>query len=284
MDKYNRQYILEIQRKDGTLLKIKRPFTVEFEIHRNSLSSANVASFRIYNLNADNRNQIRRDQFDFYDVREVSFYAGYGDNLPLAFKGNINQAWSVRQGVDFITQIESYDGGFAYLNAVTSDQFPQNTQTQSIVTSLVKSLPGVKIGAIGTYQGSISRGQSVNGNTTDILIQQTNGGFFIDNGIANCLNDHECIEGSIPLITAKSGLLGTPVKENTYINFEMLFEPNLKIGQLIRLESQTAEHWNGDHKVILIKHTGTISESVSGSAITSVGLLPGVFTPVKQAE
>lgn len=282
MDKYNRNYILLIEKKDGTLLRVTRPFTVEFDIHRNSLSSANVASIRVYNLSPNNRGQIRKDQFDFGDLRSITFAAGYGDNLSLAFKGNISQAWSVREGTNMVTQIESYDGGYAYINAVTNDQFPKDTPQSSILDSLVKNLPGVSVGAIGSYEGQISRGNSYNGSTTDILNQITGGGFFIDNGKANCLNDDECLEGDIPLVNAQSGLLGTPVKESTYINFDMLFEPSLRVGQLIELQTLTSDNFNGTHKVLSLKHHGMISEAVCGVAITSVGLLPGVFTPIPQ--
>lgn len=278
MDKYNRNYLLLVQKKDGTTLQIKRPFTVEFDIHRNSLSSANVASFRIYNLAPNNRSQIRKDQFDWGDLRTISFAAGYGDNLSLAFGGNISQAWSVREGTNMITQIESYDGGFAYINAVTGQSFPAGTPQSTVIDTLVKSLPGATPGSIGTFVGQISKGNSYNGSTTDILTQITGGGFFIDNGKAHCLNDNECLSGDVPLINAQSGLLGTPVKEATFINFDMLFEPSLRVAQLVNLQSQTAEaDFNGTHKVLSLKHTGTISEAVCGNAITTVGLLPGVF-------
>lgn len=284
MDKYNRNYILFIQKKDFTTLKVTLPFTVEFDIHRNSLSSANVASIRIYNLSPNNRSQIRKDQFDFGDLRTISLMAGYGDNLSLAFQGNISQAWSVREGNNMITQIESYDGGYAYVNSITNQSFPSGTPQKSIIDSLASSLPGVSVGAIGNFPGEISRGNSMSGSTTDLLRDISGGAFFIDNGKAHCLKDNECLEGNIPLINSKSGLLGTPIKEQTYINFDVLFEPSIKVGQLIRLDSETAEHFNGTHKVLSIKHRGIISEAVCGTAITSVGLLPGVFTPVPEAQ
>ncbi len=284
MDKYNRNYILLVQKRDGTTLKIQRPFTVEFDIHRNSLSSANVASIRVLNLAPETRSQIRKDQYDFGDLRSISFFAGYGENLSLAFTGNITQAWSVREGTNFVTQIESFDGGFAYVNATTEQAFPGGTQQSTIIDSLAKSLPGVTVGAIGNYEGQISRGNSYSGSSTNILAELTGGGFFIDNGKVYCFKDNECLAGDILVINPKSGLLGTPVKETTYINFDVLFEPTIRVGQLVRLESQTAEVFNGTHKVLSIVHRGIISEAVAGSAITSVGLLPGTFNPIEEVS
>lgn len=287
MDKFNRNYILLIEKRDGSLLTIKPPFTIEFDIHRNSFSSANAGQIRIYNLSLNNRSQLRKDQYDYSSEqarRKIVLKAGYGDNLSLAFQGNITQAWSVREGVNMITQIESFDGGYAYVNAITGDQFPANTETRSIIDSFVQNLPGIQPGAIGNYEGKITRGNSFNGNTTDLLSEITGEGFFIDNGKAHCLKDDECLAGSIPIINAESGLLGTPILEQQFITFEMLFEPSLKIGQLIQLESQTATHFNGLHKVISLVHRGIISEAVSGNATTTVGLLPGSYTEVPEAS
>lgn len=282
MNKFERSYIVAIEDRDGTMIRIRNPFTVEFDIHRNSFSSANVASIRLYNLNSDTRNKIRKDQYDFGDIRNISFVAGYGNSLSLAFEGTISQAWSVREGTDYITQIESYDGGFAYVNAITSSQFSSGTPQNSIIRALIKNLPGVTLGAVGDYAGEISRGNSYSGSTTNILSEITNGGFFIDNGKAYVLQDEEALSGNIPTISAKTGLLGTPILEQQNIQLKMLFEPGLRVAQLVKLESQTETRFNGIHKVISLKHTGMISDSVAGTATTTVGLLPGVFTTVDE--
>jgi hypothetical protein len=266
---------LQVQTQDGGVLTVEPPFTMEFDITRNILTSANVSSIRIYNLSKNNRNQIRKNVNDYGDLRQITFTAGYGTNLPVVFTGNISQAWSVREGVNVITQVESFDGGFAFTNGLTNEQFPSGTPQSTIIASLAGSLPGVTLGAIGNYPGVTSRGNSYSGTTTDLLRELTGGGFFIDNGKVNCLGDSECLQGEIELINSASGLLGTPVREQTILNFDMLFEPRLVIGQKIQLQSITESNFNGFYKVISIKHRGMISEAVCGDAITSVGLFYG---------
>ncbi len=297
MVKFNRAYRLDVEKRsrDGDIT-IELPFTVEFEIHRNSFSSANIAQFRIYNLNPNNRGQIQRNQYDALDQRIVEFHAGYGNNLSLGFKGRISQAWSQREGVDFITTIESYDGGFAYNNAITNIQFPANTQQQTIVEDMATSMTkpdsgGLSLGAIGTFPGSIPRGNTFTGNTTKILSEMVGDGFFIDNEKVNCLSDTECIAGTPFLINSQAGLLGTPLVEESFIQLEMIFEPSLRVGQLVELDSTTADEeftgvrgtskYNGIHKVIGIRHRGMISAAVCGNAISTVSLLPGNFTEVE---
>lgn len=275
MDKFKRNYVLEVQTQTGNTLFVTLPFTMEFDIIRNSYSSANISSIRVYNLSAKNRNLIRKDRTDYGALRTIKLRAGYGTNLPVIFVGNVTQAWSVREGVDFITQIESFDGGFAYANAITNEQFIAGTPLSSIIDTFIETLPGVSKGAVGDYPGAIGRGNSYSGSTTSLLDEITGGGFFIDNERAYCLGDNECIQGAIQVINSASGLLGTPVREEIYLNFDILFEPRLSVAQKIQLDSITGANFNSAYKVVSLKHRGTISDAVCGDAVTSVG----VFAP-----
>ena len=277
--KFGRNYYLSVQGAAGETLIIQPPFTIEFDITRNILSSQNFSSIRIYNLALNTRNELRKDAWAYDDLRTVVLKAGYGNNLPIIFAGNISQAWSVREGVNFITQIECFDGGFAFTNGVTTQNFPEGTNQETVIDTLVNSLSplGVTPGVIGSYPGQNQRANSYTGSTTDILTELTGGGFFIDNGKVHCLGDSECLNGEIQIIDSSSGLLGTPVRENTYLNFEILFEPRLIIGQKIKLQSITGANFNSFYKVVSLKHKGMISPAVCGDATTSVG----VFAPTQ---
>lgn len=273
--KFGRTYRLKVQTVDNSTIGIQLPFTVEFDITRNVLTSANVASLRIYNLSQVTRNKIRKNINDYGALRGVNFQAGYGDTLSLAFNGNITQAWSVREGVNFVTQIESFDGGYAFANAKTDSTFPTGTPNTAIVTSFFGDLSqnGVTPGAIGkSFTGAITRGNAYSGNTCDVIKEFTSGRFYIDNGKSYCLDDNECLLGQIAVIDANAGLLNTPVWEQSILNFDMLFEPRLQMSQLIQLTSVTEPILSGQYKVISLKHRGTISAAICGDAITSVGL------------
>lgn len=213
----------------------------------------------------------------------VLLRAGYGTNLATIFTGNVSQAWSVREGVNFITQIECFDGGFAFVNGVPPQTpFPAGVGTRDVARAFISNLPHVEVGAIGNYEGTLSRGNSYSGNAVDILNREIlGGGFFIDNGKGNALKTNEyIITPTVPVINAKSGLLGTPVLEQTVVRFDMLFEPSLIVGQKIKLDSITGDgNFNGEYKITAVKHRGTISGAVAGSVITTgefFGLSNGV--------
>lgn len=289
--KFDRNYILSVQLADGSFLTIRPPFTIEFDITRNILTSANNCQIRIYQLNARNRDLLRYDFSNYGTVRQISLRAGYGTNLPLVFIGNIAQAWSVRESTNFISTIECFDGGFAFVNGIipAGTNFPSGTPMETVYTTLMTYLPGVTFGALGpTFTNSpngeqyvTSRATTYQGNTSDTLSELTGGAFFVDNGRSYILGNSECILGQVAKIDSSTGLLGTPLREDNIVRFEMLFEPGILIGQIIELRSLTNQalssqnnrdifdNVNGFYKIVSVKHRGMISESVCGELITT---------------
>lgn len=287
MDKRRRNYRLFVEEgyrtfdqvaagvPSGPLVEIEPPFTLEFDIIRNDLASSNTATFRIYNLSKTTRTKIHKDQFATNLYKGIELRAGYENVIPTIFKGNIKLAWSTREGQVSITKIEAYDGGFAFLNGRVDQTFQAGTSNNQVLDAIIKTLPGVNPGAVGNFPGVLTRGNAISGNSADVASQLSNGSFFVDLEKAYCLNDNECIPGAIDVINSASGLLGTPVLEETSLKFDIIFEPRLLIGQKVRLESITATNFNTEYRVCSMHHRGMISDSVCGTAITSVGLWYG---------
>lgn len=280
MEKFDRRYKLYVQTTDGGTLLIPTEFTMEFDITRNDLSGVNQGNIIVTNLSDVTRDKIRKDVYSFWDSNRLfTLQAGYGEELSTIFKGNINRAWSTRQGVDFKTYIEGQDGGAASINATTSQPFGKGTPLQMVIERVLQDLVphGVAIGSVGKFPGELSRANVYNGPTIQILSELTNGAFYIDNMTAYCLTDKEVIKDRLLILNSQSGLLGTPYKEETNIHVEMLFEPRVKVGMEVQLESTTELHFNStNYKVVGIQHKGIISQSVGGTAKTMLTLMSGV--------
>lgn len=280
MIKFGRNYKIDIETELGTTLEVTLPFTIEFDIIRTTLSSANICQVRLYNLAQVKRSQIAFNVFNQSKYRPILLKAGYGTNLTTIFSGNMSQAWSVREGVNFITQIECFDGGFAFVNGKIEISFPAGTPLQIVIRTLMEKLSdyGISLGAVGTFPGVLSKGNTYNGNIAQILFELTGGAFFIDNETAYALPSNEYATGlgsgiqsqPVVIINTDTGLLNTPVLEQSIIRFDMLFEPSLNVGRLANLISLTNPLLNGLYIVTSVKHRGIISESVAGSLITTV--------------
>lgn len=290
--KLGRNYVLTITLATGEVIQVQNPLTIEFDITRNVLTSANVCQLRVYNLSRSNRSLIRYDFDSFGIYKGVLLQVGYGTNLYTVFSGNISQAWSIREGNNFITQIECFDGGFAIVNGRTDRNFIAGTSQETILRAIMSDLEpaGISFGAISPsfvqdpsgMLYTIPRGSAYSGNTYDLLQEITGRAFFIDNQKSYCLDSADTFISSITEIDASTGLLGTPLRETTIVTFDMLLEPSLTLGQQINLQSQTFDtssngqsSVNGISKVVSLKHRGMISDAVCGSAITTVGLFYG---------
>ena len=274
MLKFGRNYMLTVQVNAVQTVTIQLPFTMQFDITRNVLSSANVCQIRIYNLGQKTRNLLRFNMMDQQTFVDVKLKAGYGNvasNLPILFDGNITRGWSQREGVNFITYLQCFDGGFAFANGQTNMTFPASTTNESIIASLIGSMPHTTVGAVGSFPGSLSRGNAYAGNTADLLRQNFNNAFFIDNGVGHCINNDEYIVDSpIVQVNADSGLLGTPLREQNVLHFDILFAPEIKPGRLVNLASLTDPSFNGLKKVTAVSHRGVISGAVAGEAVSLV--------------
>lgn len=297
--KLGRNYSLSISGTNFPIpLVITLPFTLEFDITRNTLTSANVCQVRLYNLSPQNRNKLRRAVTTGWSepLETITLRAGYsgyggsspnpigsdfGVNLPVIFSGNVSEAHSYREGINFVTQIECYDGGFAFVNGQVPSglSFPKGTPYKTIITALIASLPNITVGAVGNYLGVLSRTFTPTGSTIEVLKQLTGGGFFIDNGMGYALgnNEYSLSPGPPPVVDAASGLLNTPILENGIVTFNMIFEPSLSIGTGLHLVSKTLEtgvgqqlaNYSGFYKITSVKHRGIISQTVCGDAVTT---------------
>jgi hypothetical protein len=298
MDKFQRNFIMQIQGGDGKTYTFRYPTTLEFHIESRALASANTGSFRLYNLNGNTRKVIYKDYFDIEgpnSLRLVTLMAGYGDNLSQVFYGNIKEAQSFRDegSVNFITSIDCYDWSFAMVNAISKDtlgppSYPLSLARSTVIERLVDDLTkvGVTKGVINKegfdlggppYLKAYTPAASYDGNTWEALKHETNDHCFISNGTVHCMLDDDCFEGDTALIDSSTGLLSTPKKCRNLLKVDILFEPSIKLGQRVELLSQSEPLYNGPYKVIGIEHHGIISGAVGGKCRTSLLLNAGEF-------
>lgn len=297
MQKFNRVYQLKIEADDQVrpasqvtpantkYVTIELPYTVEFEISRANLSSSQTATFRIYNLGLQTRNAIQKDAYQFI-FRAIQFRAGYespdGSFIPLIFNGTVKTAYSYRQGVDFITEIEAYDSAWAMSQGFSTLSLPSGVTASQVVAQLANDLPGLAgTPIIGDFPTATRRGSVYSGNTWGLIQQLTNNLAVIDNGQLKALKLNEIFKGGLPLISPETGLLGSPKRTSSFIECEMIFEPRLTLCQIVELESVTNPQFNRFWKVVGIQHRGMISPAVAGSATTTATLW---FTPYEFRE
>ena len=264
---------------------VASPYTLEFDINRNVLSQVNTATFKVYNLGPETRDKFYKDRADLTLYRQLILRAGYDGNMPIVFQGNILSADSYKNGTDIITEIICNDGGIATIAGFVNQAFGISKSQSDVINGLATQVP------LSTWSGIVpasfakvyKRGLSISGSPWQELRKLTNGRCFIDCETIYALNDYDAIEGELALVNSETGLISAPRKYREYIEAEMIFEPRIRVGQVIRLESTINRYINGTYKVTGFKHSGTISEAVSGDCKTTMHVFTGT-SPLREYQ
>lgn len=272
--KFGRNYRLDIFNPSGKQITIAPPFSIQFTINRNTLASANKASMVLYNLAPATRNQIFKDRFSITEYWRISLFAGYGNRLHNVFTGNIFEAFSYKQGTEWITSLDCFDGMDAIQNGFTSMTVQAETPKENILTNIINDMPNVIKGLFGSIaEGEAPRGKALIGQSSTILSEETNGKYFIDGEIVNILDDAEVLPGAVISLDPED-LLTTPRRREAFLDVLTLFEPQVNIGRVYQIESLESRY-NGQYKIMGFNHNVTISEAQAGKATTNLSLYFG---------
>ena len=288
MEKFHRNYKItfEIGHRENLTnlipeeeITIEYPFSVDFKSSNSiNLSNAGECNLRLYNLPEDVQRKLWKDNFNNTKYILMEFCAGYQDTLLVIFFGFINQCYSYRKSgaVDYVTEIQADNNSLIALWGFTNVTISQNTEIENILKELFKNAPGVEVGYITQDIKPLKRDKTFIGQTLELLGREYGGyDIYLDNNEINILNTNEVVPGDILVISADSGLLGSPRRAEQYLEIEMLFEPRIKIGQAIQLQSSSLSWFNQIYKVVSVVHQGTISPVECGKVITTITLSLG---------
>lgn len=296
MLKFQRNYKIkfEIGRRDNLRnyipeeeVTVSYPTTLHMNVtHGINMSNISRGKFQLYNLSEQIQAKLWKDLYNLTKYITMEVYAGYGDNMSLIFRGDVNTCYSYREsgGVDFITDIQSDDGTYLFQYGICNHTFTKGTKFENLLRTLLEEVPLYKLGYITANIPPIKRDKTFIGQTMDLLGREYGEyQIFVDKGELNILGSNEVVPGIIPVLTAESGLLGSPRRGEQYLSCEMIFEPQLKIGQAIELISDSLSNVNNLYKVVGLTHSGTISPVESGTLITQVQLYMG-YAPFEELK
>lgn len=262
-------------------VNIEFPLTLYLDVSRNTLASANKGYFKIINLKEETRRKIFHDRYNTLTYRQIVLTAGYESEpkLPIIFQGNILSAYSYRQKQDWVTEIEALDGGFGIINGQVSTTLPSGYNIRSVIESAIRTMPNVAMGAVGDVEPNEqnARGVTMMGNSWDVINATVPDAVaFVDNEKANVIGKNEYIASDDEpfLISSDTGLLETPRRFDARLDVKMMFEPRLRMGQLVQLLSQE-KYYNGLYSVIGVQHRGVISGAVGGELTTIASVWKG---------
>ena len=262
---------------------------IKFRVERGLGYTNNTATMEIFNLNPTTRRFLIQDLYNLpVNKRLVNLSAGYlGKDkqrkiFNKLFIGDLMEAGSVRVETDIITKLFCQEGGY-YLNApeaFVNKSFGSGVTGNDILRTLLEAI-GLNINALVCSDETkkelqnIQQPRSLIGNSYSLLKKEYGQNFFVDNGTPTILKFGEVLTGKVPIITSSTGLIGTPLRQDTKIIVKTMFEPRIILGQILEIQSSSTPEYNGQYKVVGISHEGTISPSQNDDLITTLQLFIG---------
>ncbi|MDF1593740.1 MAG: hypothetical protein P1P89_19710 [Desulfobacterales bacterium] len=250
--RFNRDFELKIEALGGEIT-ITPPMRIQFQADKSIYGGLNKIQVQLENLEERKRLALVKDA---EQNKRIPFQlkVGYEGQLKLMFKGTVHKGSNERQGPDLISKIEGLDGGFDFLNSFTSKTVEG---AQKAIDECLADMLNTSKGKI-TQRSELSRPKVLVGNTAKLIEDMVgpNETWYIENEQLYIVKSDEVVERFISLVTAQTGLISTPSRENQQTTFETLMNPAIKIGNLVNLKSQTAPYLDGVYRVETISSQG----------------------------
>ncbi|OWO79300.1 hypothetical protein B5C26_21220 [Photorhabdus luminescens] len=266
MKQFGRQLKLNIGNKKESI-EITN-LRVAFEVSKTITSEPNPATIRVYNLNQSHRNLITSKVYN-----RVSLAVGY-DELRVIYTGDIIEAKTLRDDLDFIIELTCGDGYEAYTGALVNKTLKAGATDTDILSETTKSMKVGNSVIDLPKDRQLPRGKVLTGNARDIMhkIARNNGAdWSVQDGNMVVLPKNKVLadnEGFV--LSQETGMIGSPEKTDDGLQITCLCNPALRIGGLIRIQSIIPEY-NGDYKITELEHSGDFMSDDWNTLITCTG-------------
>lgn len=298
MEKFSRVYSIVFTFKtfeNGKLsekikeVRVDYPLTVELAIGRSVSYFTNNANVVIYGLDENKRRELGKDKYNLKKYIRMEIYAGYDKKVWLVYRGSVTECYSYRQGgeTEFRTIISSSDAAIEMLADIQSRSFSESIDMSTRINNIASNLVELKLGVISPYivfPEKSERGSIFTGTALDMLSQiadidgdeGTENVMNIDLGKVNFLQQYKDVikKYGILKVDDSTGLLGTPIRRESILSIQTLFEPAANINQLCYVDVKSLK-LRGYFKVMSVSHDGVISGAKCGALTTTLDLYLG---------
>ncbi|MCB4360914.1 phage protein [Quatrionicoccus australiensis] len=219
----------------------------QFSTRRGDFQTPNSADIRIYNVSDKTADRIRQT-LPQPEFTRIVVQGGYDGNFGVLFDGEIIQVRHGRESpTDTYLDITAADGDSAYNYSVTAMSLAAGSTPNDEVSAILKDMArhGVTAGHVPDLPGNpLPRGKVIYGMSRDALrnvAENTQTSWSIQDGKLQMVPETSYIEGEIPVITSATGMIGLPTQTQNGINVRVLLNPNIKIGQAIKLDNKSIQ-------------------------------------------
>lgn len=223
---------------------------VSFTVEKSSARAPNSLEIKIYNLNDTTTAALLRRDYT------LILEAGYKDAVEVLYVGDILTATDAWEAPERITTLSCGDGSKAIRSSTINASFRGGVTAEQIFARLAQSM-GLPLGDVrGLGDAGYSSGYSMSGSTAsalDRLARRLGVTWSVQDGHLVVRPLGEASPGATVLLSASTGLLGSPERTETGVRVRSLLQPGLSPGRKIRVDSRLLD---GDFVVEKVTHTG----------------------------
>lgn len=210
---FNRDCSLVIGKEGGKGRELKG-LRIAFSIQKGATKSPNKCTVKVWNTSPETRSLIE------VIGNVMILQAGYTEDVgaKTIFSGNVTRTLTVREGPDWITELEMEDGFMEFRDAKVSLSFAKGATTQQVVTAISKKfgLP------VRPMPADIARKQYPAGfafvgrvrDAMDKACENSGLEWSIQNREIQIIKKGGVFKQKAYLLSADTGLLGSPMQES----------------------------------------------------------------------
>lgn len=210
---FNRDCSLVIGKEGGKGRELKG-LRISFSIQKGATKSPNKCTVKVWNTSPETRALIE------VIGNVMILQAGYTEDIgaKTIFSGNVTRTLTVREGPDWITELEMEDGFMEFRDAKVSLSFAKGATTQQVVTAISKKfgLP------VRPMPADIARKQYPAGfafvgrvrDAMDKACENSGLEWSIQNREIQIIKKGGVFKQKAYLLSADTGLLGSPMQES----------------------------------------------------------------------
>lgn len=242
-------------------------FDAAFQVTRTLKPSPNTCEVRVFNLGQALRRELATKA---KEGLFVTIAAGFGNRLTQIFRGDLRDAYSVREDTGWVTTISSGDGEKARRNARIRRAFPRGTKVDVVLRALTESL-GVGLGnsaraLMGAKKLTHGSSEFVSGTVTHgnsalqltELLRSVGMEWSIQDGELQVLDQGRALEGEALVLTPETGLVGSPEPGHKgTVKATVQLMPGLQPGAAALIESSEVR---GLFRIERIDYSGDTSQ------------------------
>lgn len=232
-------------------------FRASIDIDKAGGNQMGTLQARIYGVAESDMNAITTLMWkqDLYNPNTIVVTAIDGTQQTQIFAGNIVQAWGNYQSQpDVFLQIQAQTAYVGQLTPTAPTSFQGSVSVAAIAAQIAQTMGftfennGVTTQLSNVYLAGTALDQLKS------LVKAANCDLYLDDTIvAICPRFQPRTQTSVPSISPQSGLFGYPSFDNTGINFRCLFNPAIKFGGSVALQSSIPKA-NGQYLVLCVGH------------------------------